>query len=224
MRRILSLAALGAVVASSPTAAWAEDIALSLNAGTTGLGAGLVYNLSEQLNVRGSYNWFEYNHEEQIDELEYDLDLELSTTELLLDWHPFNSGFRVTGGVVHNGTDLTGDARPTSTGTVEIGDRIFNAQEIGSVDADVDFNRIAPYLGIGYGKPFWQRFSLSADLGVTYQGSPDATIRVRPGSGVDPVTQARLEQAAAQEERDLEEELDGFKYYPVARVGLTYVF
>lgn len=154
MRRILSLAALGAVVASSPTAAWAEDIALSLNAGTTGLGAGLVYNLSEQLNVRGSYNWFEYNHEEQIDELEYDLDLELSTTELLLDWHPFNSGFRVTGGVVHNGTDLTGDARPTSTGTVEIGDRIFNAQEIGSVDADVDFNRIAPYLGIGYGKPF----------------------------------------------------------------------
>ncbi len=224
MRKILSLAAFGAVVAASPTAVWAEDIALSLNAGTTGLGAGLIYNLSDQLNVRGSYNWFEYNREEQVDELEYDLDLQLSTTELLLDWHPFSGGFRVTGGVVHNGTDLTGEARPTSTDTVEIGGRVFNAQEVGSVDADVDFNRIAPYLGIGYGKPFGQRLSLSADLGVTYQGSPDATIRVRPGSGVDPVTQARLEQAAVQEERDLEEELDRFKYYPVARVGLTYMF
>lgn len=224
MKKIVSLAALGAAVVALPAPSWAEDIALSLNGGTTGLGAGLVYNLSDQFNVRGSYNWFEYNHEEEIDDLEYDLDLELSTTEILLDWHPLSGGFRITGGIVHNGTELTGDARPTSTGTVEIGDRFFTAQQVGSVDADVEFSRIAPYLGIGYGQPFGQRFSFSADLGVTYQGSPDATIRVRPGTGVDPLTQARLEQAAAQEERDLEDELDSFKYYPVARVGLTYVF
>ena len=224
MKRFLPLAAAGMMTAAAANMASADTLAFTVNGGTTGLGAGLVFNVSEQVNVRGSYNWFEYSHEEEIDDLEYDLDLELSTVELLLDWHPFGSGFRITGGVVHNGTDLTGEGRPTSTGTVKVGDQLFQAQEIGSVDAQVDFNSVAPYLGIGYGKPFGQRLSFSADLGLVYQGSPDATLRARPGAGLDPVTQARLEQAAREEERELEDELDRFRYYPVARIGLAYAF
>ena len=224
MKRFLPLIVMGSLTMAHVTAASADDLALTVQGGTTGLGAGLAYQLSEQLNVRGSYNGFEYNHDETVDELEYDLDLELSTAELLLDWHPFSSGFRLTGGIVYNGTDLTGDARPSGTGTVEFGGQTFLVQDIGSVDADVDFASVAPYLGIGYGQPFGQRLSFSADLGVMYQGSPEASLQVRPGPGVDPVTQARLEQAAAEQERELEDELDPLRFYPVARIGLAYVF
>lgn len=224
MKQTLPLLALGCLAMTHVATASAENVALTLQGGTTGLGAGLAYRLTEQLNIRGSYNGWEYDHEETVDELEYDLDLELSTTELLLDWHPFSSGFRVTGGIVYNGTDLTGDARPAGAGTVEFGGRTFLAQDIGSVDAEVDFERVAPYLGIGYGQPFGQRLSFSADLGVMYQGSPDATLQVRPGPAVDPVTRARLEQAATEEERELEDELDQLRFYPVARIGLAYAF
>lgn len=224
MKNVFSLIAIGTLSMASASTASADNLALTLQGGTTGLGAGLAYRLTDQLSVRGSYNGFAYSHEETVDELEYDLDLELSTTELLLDWHPFNSGFRVTSGIVYNGTDLTGDARPTGTGTVEFGGQTFVVQDVGSVDADVDFQRVAPYLGIGYGQPFGKRLSFSADLGVMYQGSPDATLQVRPGAGVDPLTQARLEQAAADEERELEDELDQLRFYPVARIGLAYAF
>ena len=69
MKRFLPLIVMGSLTMAHVTAASADDLALTVQGGTTGLGAGLAYQLSEQLNVRGSYNGFEYNHDETVDEL-----------------------------------------------------------------------------------------------------------------------------------------------------------
>ncbi len=220
-----SLAALSLAAVLAPSFASAENVALGVYAGTSGLGLGATYNLTESFNLRGTANYFKYEYEASVDDLDYDLDLKLASAELLLDWHPLQGGFRISGGVIANSNDLSGNARPQAGTTVEFGDQVFAASELGTVDADIEFRSVAPYLGVGYGNLFQgSRLSFTADLGVMFQGSPSARVRANPPPGADPLLLARIESARAAEESSLEDEVKRFRYYPIARVGLAYRF
>ncbi|WP_304639765.1 hypothetical protein [Pseudomonas sp.] len=220
-----SLLALSLASLLTPGLASADNIAVGVYAGTSGLGLGATYNLTDAFNLRGTVNYFDYDYDTTVDDLEYELDLKLSTLELLLDWHPLRGGFRVSGGLIGNGNELSGTGRARSGTTVEFGDQLFTAAELGTIDATVDFRSVVPYIGIGYGNLFQgSRLSFTADLGVMFQGSPSARIRTNPPAGVDPEVAARIEAARATEEASLEDELKRFRHYPIARVGLAYRF
>ncbi len=224
MKKVLTAITL---IAAASTAAFAQadNVAIGVQAGTSGLGLGVTYNLTETLNVRGNYNYLSYSRDETVDDINYDLELKLSNVELLLDWHVFGGGFRLSSGLVSNGNKLTGTGTARSDRTVEFGGEVFNASEIGRVDADVDFRSVAPYLGLGWGNVFnGGRLSLTADAGVLFQGSPSATVKAAPAANVNPAVAARLNQAVADEEASLEDELKAFKHYPIVRVGLAYRF
>jgi hypothetical protein len=81
-------------------------------------------------------------------------------------------------------------------------------------------NPVVPYLGLGWGNAVDndKRWGISLDVGVYYQGEPEVTLTQVGGTLA--VSAADL----AAEEKQLEDELDDFEFYPVATLGLHYRF
>ncbi|MFO7595001.1 MAG: hypothetical protein R6W92_01510, partial [Desulfocurvibacter africanus] len=110
------------------------------------------------------------------------------------------------------------EARPTET--VTIGGTDYTASEVDRLDADVDFNDIAPYVGIGWGtSPGLLPFSFTADMGVLYQGSPRVDL-----SSPRARDNAALAASIESEEDDMEDDLSSWKWYPVVMVGFAISF
>ena len=76
-----------------------------------------------------------------------------------------------------------------------------------------------PYLGIGYGDISRKGLSFFMDLGVMFQGTPDLDLRVSCGSTA---RCDELRRDVREEERELREDLDKFKHYPVLNLGLAF--
>jgi hypothetical protein len=122
-----------------------------------------------------------------------------------------------------NGNKFALNGKPSGSGYV-INGTFYPAAQVGSFDAAVDFNKAAPYFGIGYGRPINRGLSLIFDLGVMSQGSPKSKIDVTCGSAASPAQCATLKSDAAAEQSKLDDSLHSFKYYPVISLGLAYTF
>lgn len=216
-----------ALLSFSSMAAHAFDSAASISVGTTGVGLHFSLPVQEKFNIRLGANAFpSYSHSETTDDLNVDMKLKAQTFDLLADYHVFGGSFRFSTGAVYNGMRLTGTARPTSGATYDFDGRIYSAQQVGQVDARIDFRKVAPYLGIGWGRPITNERSglgFFGDFGVLFTGSP----RTR-------LTSTNC-QASAQECRTFQNELDreanevneeakDYKLFPVIRIGLSYRF
>jgi len=81
-----------------------------------------------------------------------------------------------------NGNKFTLKGQPTG-GTFTINGTTYPTSQVSSFDAQVDFNKAAPYFGIGYGRPINRGLSLIFDLGVMSQGSPKSKIDATCGPG-----------------------------------------
>jgi hypothetical protein len=89
--------------------------------------------------------------------------------------------------------------------------------------AKLDFKTIAPYAGLGWGNGVGEdkKLGFTLDLGVAFQGSPEATLAATGGVlATDANFLANLER----EERNLEDDIKSFKLFPVLTVGLSYRF
>ena len=197
--------------------------ALGAHVGTAGIGLTASYPLTARWNVRGIYSAYDYSqNNEELDDLSYDIELDLETYGVLFDWHPFKSSFRATLGLVNNQNKITGDARPVAGTTVEIGDVLFNASELGTLSTDVSYDDIVPYIGIGWGNATRAKnLSLSFDIGLLYQGDGDVELT---NSGADAAIQDLLNVQLAIEERNIEDDLSDYEWYPWLQLGLTYRF
>jgi hypothetical protein len=193
----------------------AGGLALTAKAGTLGLGLEASTSLLEGFNARLGYNAFSYETDQTIDDIKYDVDIDLQSLSLLLDWHPLRGGFRVSAGVLANGNDGKGSA---PVGNYTIGDIPFT--NVG-LDANVDFKSAAPYLGIGWGNAVASEkgWGFNVDLGVMFQGSPEISLLpTGPNAGLVPESELIKEQQKVQDDADY------FKYYPVLSVGVSYRF
>ena len=89
------------------------------------------------------------------DELQYDSDVKLENTYVLADWHPWNRYFRVSGGVFLNNshakiiTSCNAEEIIPGTASCEFGNSRFPAAILGDVTTKIDFDTLAPYLGVG---------------------------------------------------------------------------
>jgi hypothetical protein len=195
--------------------AGATDVAITAKLGSLGLGVEGTFGLTEQFNARLGLNKFTYDRSETVSDVDYDLDLELQSISVLADWHPFRSKFRFTAGLMSNSNELVGSS---ATQNVEI-----NGVNYGTVglDAKLDFDSTAPYFGIGWGNAVAadKGWGFNVDLGVMYQGSGSVTLTAT-GPDAGSVPQDEL----AAEERDFEDDIKGYKYYPVFSFGASYKF
>jgi len=187
--------------------------AISAKMGTLGYGFDLTKAIIPNLNVRFGLNHFLLHYEgtQGVEQIAYDVDVRLKTFSFLLDWHPFKEKFRLSAGVFHNSNEMTGIGVPTKTYT--IGGKMYTPAKLGNVDGTVDFQKYAPYLGVGLGNAVVKdkRFGFVIDLGVVFQNSPQVTLKAQG-----------LLEPTAEQEGDVEDDIKNLKFYPVFSMGLTY--
>lgn len=192
------------------------DIGLGVKAGTLGLGVEGTVGLAAGLNVRAGLNSFSYDYSDSAGDVDYEIDLDLKSYALLLDWHPFAGTVKLTAGVLSNKNGATMTATPTGSAT--IGGTSYPAGTAGQLRGEMDFKSTAPYAGIGWGNAAGtaRGLGVSVELGVLFQGAPDVTLT----SSNPAVSQSDLDAEA----REIEDDLSGFKTYPVISFGLSYQF
>lgn len=179
---------------------------------TLGAGLEVAKGFTPNFGVRAGFNYFSYAYDATESDVSYDFELELKSFAVFADWHPFKGAFRLSGGLLINGNGLTGNARPTAP--VDIGGTNYN---LSSVDLDISYNALAPYLGLGWDTTFGDKdnWGFAFDLGLIYSGSPEAAISTDPT-----VSATDIEK----EKRELQDDLDTLKWWPVVSAGLVYQF
>jgi hypothetical protein len=215
-RTILAAAAAAAVVAASSAPLSAQGTAVSLRGGTLGPSLGVTTFVSPKFNVRLDVPYFSYdrNQVERIDDFDLDMDMSIRLFSVsgLVDYHPFGSGFRLTGGAVYNRNEGTLAGRSAKPHTV--GQTTYSVEQIGELSGVIEMgSAIAPYLGLGYGNPvaLGKGLGFALDLGVMFSGSPKVSMT---GTGMVAPT--------AEESAKIQENMEWLKYYPGISLGLTY--
>ncbi len=204
--------------------------ALGASASTLGAGVELTAGLGRQLNARFGLQGFQYSERREVDDIEYDAEAQLRSVKALLDWHPGGGGFRLTGGLLYNATEVEGSSLTPASGIYEIGNIEVPAALLGTLDAKVEFDPVVPYAGLGWGNPLGAggRFGLALDLGVVFQGEPEVTLTpvFAPNSPIPEIPGGAqlLAIALAQEERNIEEDIQEYDLYPVLGLTLWYRF
>lgn len=198
------------------TAAQADDLAVAAKVGTLGFGLEATTNIVPLFaNIRLQGNAFNYNKTIRDTNVTYDAKLKLATLGLLADIYPFAGKFRITGGAYYNGNKLTMVGRPTAN-TFTFNGTTYTTAQVGSVTSTVDFNKLAPYAGVGWGDAVssGSPIGFSLELGVLYMGKPKTSVTA-PG-----VSAANI----AAEKRKLDNSLKNMQFYPVASVGVNFKF
>lgn len=194
--------------------------AIGLKIGTLGFGADASVYLDDWVNFRANIGYLDFTFKDTIDDIDFDLDVEFQTAMFLLDFFPFEGGnFRISGGVALLDNSMTVDGTPTDDES--IGDNTYTPEEIGTITGDVEFDSIAPYVGIGYGNAVLPDASLTfvVDFGVIFQ-TYDIEVTASGAAANDPTFQSDL----AELEKDIEDEVNRFKIYPVINFGIAYHF
>lgn len=180
---------------------------------TLGAGLEVAKGLTPNFGLRAGFNYFSYAYDATESDVSYDFDLELKSFAIFTDWHPFKGAFRLSGGMIINGNGLNGNAKPT--GSVKIGDTDYTG--LNSIDLDISYNALAPYVGIGWDTTFGDHdnWGFAFDLGLIYSGSPEAAI----------TTDATVSASDIEKEKqELQNDLDTLKWWPVISAGLVYQF
>jgi hypothetical protein len=221
MKLSKTCAALALLLGAAGTAAAAGA---GLRAGTTGLGADIGFSLLPTLSARVGYSGLSYNRTVDPTDVKYDGKLRLSNLNLLLDFSPLPGPFRVTGGFILNDNKVDLSAQ-SSNGTYTLNGVTYPASAVGNLGGTVKAgNRAAPYLGIGYGNVAGFGLNFYFDLGVMFQGTPQASLSATCGSGLSAAQCSQLQANVVAEQNRLQNDISGFKYYPVANIGVTFGF
>jgi len=206
----------------STTVVFAEtpkELNAAFKIGTLGYGIDVSTPINDTYSARFNMNGFNYSDSQSQDGNTYKGDLELFTAGILIDAYPADNNFRLTSGVYYNGNGFTGTVTPSATQTVEINGVTYTSADVGKVNVDVSFNKIAPYVGIGWGNDARDKgWGFTFDLGVLYHGKGKADLTA------EGVNNPAVNQGLAQEEQNVNDDLADNQFYPVIALGVNYTF
>lgn len=149
-------------------------------------------------------------------------DLDMSYFAALVDWHPFDGGFRLTAGYAMNGSKLTAKAEGEQVFEIAGKKRLLDAL----ATAEIEWDDYVPYLGLGYGGDMLDVNGLQfeAGLGVYFIGSPTVDLAVS-GSGYDALTaQEKADLNLNARADEIEDEIASANMWPHIYLGLSYKF
>ena len=215
------LATIFSLACSPATYADSGDIGVAVKGSTLGLGGEVTVGISPSINARAGCSGFHYNGHTTQSDIKYNYKLDLESFPVLLDWYPFDSGFRLSSGVVINNNNVT--ATGTSQTSYNIGGTPYSPAELGSLSGKVGFKHVAPYAGIGWGNAVGEDsgLSITVDLGIMFQGRPDVSLTAEGGTLVNTTP---FKTNLANEINDVKNKINDLKYYPVISLGLAYKF
>jgi hypothetical protein len=201
------------------------DVGVTGQVGTTGASFHVDVPVRSHLSARFGTGYIDYSYSDNIASLNYDLKRKLRTVEALVDWYPFNdSVFRLSGGLVYNINRIDAFAKSNQAGNYTIQGNTYSPASAGRIEGKIDYPKVAPYLGIGWGKADKKKgWSFSVDVGMLRQGSPNTSL-TSTGCMSPTAMCTQLASDLAKENAALANETRKYKAYPVLRVGLRYQF
>lgn len=213
MKKIVLAAALSAL--TLPAYA---DTTVNGKLSTLGLGVEAAFPMTQSVDTRIGLNTYKYGFNKSVTSgtatANYVGNLNLQSLQALVDWHPWEGGFRVSGGLVYNNNKFSMTATSGTFNNAGVPVAMAPGEY---VNATVDFNKVAPYLGIGWGRtPKNTGLSFTSDIGVIFQGTPNGTVT----TNIAAATAADKANANA----SLNDSLKNFNIYPVISIGVGYTF
>jgi len=196
--------------------------AVSAKGGTLGLGGEFTTALTSNINARVGINALDIDFDDQeIEDVEFDLGIDLSSYSVLVDWYAFNDSFRISGGIISMDNEVDLEARGPSGEFQEIGDVEYDWDDIGTLYGSIESDEVAPYVGIGWGNPLThnKRWGFTCDFGVAFTSSPDVTLTASGGT-----MPAGFDAELTKLQGDIEDFFDKFNLYPVIAVSFFYRF
>lgn len=185
--------------------------------GTLGFNGSASYPFNDYVSVSGGINHFSYSGSNNLKNVDYSYDLQLSSEMLLVNLYPFAGGFHLTAGLVHNGNSLALTGQPSSNGTYTFNGNTYTTQQVGTVTAGMTFKSMAPYLGIGWGgNGSW---GMTFDLGVVEQGAPTFTLTASAAA-----SNPQLASDVAQQQATTQSDVNSFTWYPQIKLGFYFHF
>jgi len=172
MKNTLMLSALigAGVLTSTPAAA---QIGVGVVGGTNGLGLYVGTPVSDRINVRIQGSKWTISESKKIDDINYDVDLDIGAIGAYLDFHPFSNNFRISAGISKSLHELNIENKPVASASFSIGDTpITGSVQAGEIRGKADFN-FAPYVGIGWGNIAHKGWGVRFDLGAHFLGRAD---------------------------------------------------
>lgn len=219
MNRIL----LGAALLAA--ASGAEAVGVGAKVGTTGVGGDVAIGVLPMVSARVGYAGFNRTVQIEQTDVKYDAKITLKNPSLLLDFSPPVVPLRFTAGLVASGNkaDITGT--PTN-GSFTLNGTSYPAAAIGSITGQIKAQRsTAPYAGIGWGNVTGTGVNFYADLGVMFMGGGKSSLDVNCSAiGAAVCADPTFKQNVDAERKKLDDEVRGFKFYPVVSIGVTVGF
>lgn len=206
-------AAMGALM-SLPAAASSVDGRYGLFGWGEGFGIQFAMPLSDRSALRFRLTDTDWDGDEEYSDVDYNLSYKLRTSGVIFDWRPGSGIFFLSGGLLYNhkhefyGT-ATGDINVNGTTRTNV-----------SLRADVEWDRkTVPYIGLGWGNVGQKHKGLawSVELGIGFVGDLDVRLTQTSGATISA-------NDLAAEQRDLEDDLDFMRRYPMISFGLGYSF
>ncbi len=227
---IIKTAIFASAIASLPAQSSTETVpaaqpsvagfSLGVKGGTLGFfGAEATYRFNPWISVVGSVNGSQFDVNKSTRNVSMDGKLQLFTTGASLGIHPFKNSFKILLGIFYDGNELKlDDVRLKQD--VNVGGVVITPAQVGRAQLNVHYNRVTPYLGVGFDTPFYEGcpLSLTGEVGVLLQFSPKAKIQ-RNGLNNFPAARNYLEKQA---EKSASKPL--LKYFPVIAIGIKYGF
>jgi hypothetical protein len=225
MRRLFIAALIAAAAAASSAVAQTPGgVAVGAQVGTTGLGAEVQLRAGRYVTLRAGGDLFRYEEEFDTDDIAYEGELDFTTATAAVDLHPFANPFFVSAGAVLGQRTVDVVGRPNRD--VVIAGQVVPPPAFGRLVGEADFGGAAPFVGVGFNNTFTHdgRWGFKVMAGAVFGGDPEVALRREGGDPLPPTVQAQFDIERAQEEQELEEELESFKTLPVVQLGLSYRF
>ncbi len=196
---------------------------VNIKAGTLGIGADVSKMISDTMAVRFNINGLKVkNITKTIEGIDYSADLNLFSAGVMLDYYPVeDSSFRVSVGGYYDDNNV--DATATSTGAITIDGATYNNTILTSINGKFTANKAVPYAGIGWGKATESGWSLSADIGLFYHGTPEAEITPNFTAAATAADKAAVNASIATYKVKVLDTID-YKVYPVVMFAAKYTF
>jgi hypothetical protein len=212
-------------------------IAVGAKVSTLGIGFEAATAVMNRSNVRGGFNFFNYNRAATSDGISYDAELTLRSVQITYDQYLFR-GFHVSPGLLlYNGNRAHALASVPAGQSFSLGDVRYYSSSTNPVNgtATMKLGKAAPLLLFGFGNllPRNDRhFGVNADFGVAFQGSPNVNLNlagsacaISPTAGcVNSATDPIVRTNVVHEQEKANDDLKPFKYYPILSIGFSWKF
>ena len=212
-RLVFFIAAIGLLF---PGTSDARDYGLGIRGGTQGLGVDGAVEIRDWVSARGALYGGSPSFDFEEGGNDYDGEITLGGAGVLADFFPKRGKFRLTAGLFANRNEIEFDTTPIVP--IEIGDDTYDPAEVGQLVGRVEFDSVAPYVGIGWGNVAKGRGRLGFvfDVGFLVQGTPEVSL-ARSSMIANPALDADIQR----EENEIENEIDGMEFWPVISFGLA---